>query len=88
MLTISFRNNHIGAVMVSILVSGVVGAWLEPRSCQTKDCTLGICCLSGKLLTDVRSKGKQSVGLEPSGATFLPADCCFSSHPYKHPSSG
>ena len=83
MLTISFHNNHIGAVMVSILVSCVVGGWIEPRSCQTKECTLGICCLSGKLLADARSKSRSIVGSEPSGATFLPADCCFSSHPYK-----
>ena len=39
MLTISFHSNHIGAVMVSILVSCVVGGWIEPRSCQTKDYT-------------------------------------------------
>ena len=29
--------NHIGGVMVSVLVSSVVDRWLEPRSGQTKD---------------------------------------------------
>jgi len=38
--------NHIGGVMVSVLVSSVVDRGLEPRSDQTKDYNIGFCCFS------------------------------------------
>jgi hypothetical protein len=34
--------------MVSVLALGVVDRWFEPRSGQTKDYTIGICCFSAK----------------------------------------
>ena len=40
--------NHISGVMVSVLVWSAVDAEFEPRSGQTKDYTIGICCFSAK----------------------------------------
>jgi hypothetical protein len=34
--------------MVGVLVSNAVDRWLEPRSGQTKDYKIGICCFSAK----------------------------------------
>ena len=34
--------------MGSVLASSVVDRGFEPRSGQTKDCKIGICCLSSK----------------------------------------
>jgi hypothetical protein len=40
--------NHICGVMVSVLGSSVVDCGFEPRSGQTKDYEIGICCFSAK----------------------------------------
>jgi hypothetical protein len=40
--------NHIGGVMVNVLASSAVGRGFEPRSGQTKDYKIGICCFSAK----------------------------------------
>ena len=40
--------NPIGGIMVSELASSVVDRGFEPRSGQTKDFTIGICCFSAK----------------------------------------
>jgi hypothetical protein len=40
--------NRIGGVMVSVLVSSAVDRGFEPRSGQTKDYKIGICCFSAK----------------------------------------
>ena len=40
--------NRIGGVMVSMLVSSAVDRGFEPRSCQTKDYEICICCFSTK----------------------------------------
>ena len=40
--------NHIGGVMVSVLTSSGVDRGLEPRSGQTKDYEIGICCFSAR----------------------------------------
>jgi len=40
------RLNHIGGVMVSVLASSVVDRGFEPRSGQTKDYKIGMCCFS------------------------------------------
>ena len=37
---------RIGGVMVSMLVMSAVDRVFWPRSSQTKDCTIGICCFS------------------------------------------
>ena len=38
------RDNRIGGVMVSVLASSAVDLGFEPRSGQTKDYNIGICC--------------------------------------------
>jgi len=38
--------DHIGGVMVSVLVSSVIDRGFEHRSGQTKDYKIGICCFS------------------------------------------
>ena len=40
--------NRIGGVMVSVLVSSAVDRGFEPRSGQSKDYYIAICCLSAK----------------------------------------
>jgi hypothetical protein len=49
--------NRIGDVMVSVLASSVVDRGFEPRSGQTKDYQIGICCFSAKHAT-LRRKSK------------------------------
>ena len=41
-------NFSIGGVMVSMLASSAVDRGFEPRSGQTKDYEIGICCFSAK----------------------------------------
>ena len=59
--------NHIGGVMVSVLTSCAVDRGFEPRSGQTKDFKIGICCFSAK-----------HAALRKRSKNCLPADCCFS----------
>ena len=40
--------NHNGGIMVSMLASCAVDHGFEPRSDQTKDYKIGICCFSAK----------------------------------------
>ena len=40
--------NNIGGVMVSVLASSAVDRGFEPRSDQTKDYKIGMCCFSAK----------------------------------------
>ena len=49
--------NRIGGVMVSVLASHAGDRWFEPRSGQTKDFKIGICCFSAKHAA-LRSKSK------------------------------
>jgi hypothetical protein len=44
----SLHTNRIGGVMVSVLASSAVDRGFEPRSGQTKDYKIGICCFSAK----------------------------------------
>jgi hypothetical protein len=46
--------NRIGGVMVSLLVSSAVDHGFEPRSGQTKDYQIGICCFSAKHASPTR----------------------------------
>ena len=58
--------------MISVLVTGAVDCGFEPRSAETKDYIIGICCFSAKT-------GWLGIRLIcPSGTTSLSADCCFS----------
>ena len=67
--------------MVSVLASSAVDMGFEPRSDQSKDFEIGICCFSAKLAA-LRERAKTGwLGIRimcPSGATCLSADCCFS----------
>ena len=49
--------NRISGVMVNVLASSVVDRGFEPRSGQTTDYKIGICCNSAKH-TALRSKSK------------------------------
>ena len=42
------QKHRIGGVMVNVLTSSAVDRGLEPRSGQTKDYQIGICCFSTK----------------------------------------
>ena len=42
------QSNRIGGVMVSVLASSAVDCGFEPRSGQTKDYEICICCFSDK----------------------------------------
>ena len=37
--------NNSGGVTVSVIASSAVDCGFEPRSGQTKDCKIGICCM-------------------------------------------
>jgi hypothetical protein len=43
-----FWLDRIGGVMVIVLTSSAIDCGFEPRSGQTKDCEIGICCFSAK----------------------------------------
>jgi hypothetical protein len=49
--------NRIGGVMVSVIASSAVDRGFEPRSSQTKDYNIVICCFSAKYAA-LRSKSK------------------------------
>ena len=42
------QKHRIGGVMVTVLASSAVNRVFEPRSSQTKDYLIGICCFSAK----------------------------------------
>jgi hypothetical protein len=64
--------DHIGGVIVSVLALSSIDHGFEPRSGQTKEYEIGICCFSAK-------HASCSLGIMcQSGAACLPADCCFS----------
>jgi hypothetical protein len=50
-----FYRNRIGGVMVSLLALSSIDRGVEPRSSQTKDHKIGICCVSAKHATLRRS---------------------------------
>ena len=49
--------NRIGAVMVIVFASSVIDRGFEPRSGQTKDYKIDMCCLSAKHVA-LRRKSK------------------------------
>ena len=53
----AINTNCIGGVMVSVLASIAGDRGFEPRSGQTKDCIIGICCFYAKQAA-LRSKSK------------------------------
>ena len=52
-----FSFDCIGGVMIRVLSSSAVDRGFEPRSAQTKDYKIGICCFSAKH-TSLRRKSK------------------------------
>ena len=46
LLSILYNMNRIGGVMVNVLALSTVDRGFEPRSSQTKDYKIGICCFS------------------------------------------
>jgi hypothetical protein len=67
--------------MVSVLASSVVDHGFEPRSGQTKDYKIGMCCFSAKYAA-LRRKNKDWLARNQDNssewATCLSADYCFS----------
>ena len=59
-------DNCIGGVMVSVLALSVVDRGFEPRSGQTNDYKIGICCFSAKHAASrsIREKEQILVGSE------------------------
>ena len=51
------QKHRIGSVMVSVVASSAIDRGFEPRSGQTKDYTIGICCFSAKRVA-LRRKSK------------------------------
>ena len=51
------QKHHILGVMVSVLASSAIDRGFKPRSGQTKDYTIGICCFSAKHVA-LRRKSK------------------------------
>ena len=51
------HDNRIGGIMVTVIASNAVDHGFEPRSRQTKNYKIGICCFSAKH-TILRSKSK------------------------------
>ena len=47
-MNIFYHIPHRWCEMVRVLASSVVDRGFDPRSCQTKDYTIGICCFSAK----------------------------------------
>ena len=66
--------------MVSVLVSSAVDHWFEPRSGQTKDYTIDICCCfsTRHAIRTICQSGAIRLSMCQNGATCLSADCCFS----------
>ena len=66
------------SVMVRMLASNVVNHGFKPRTGQTKDYKIGICCFSAKnaaFRSKSRLVGSES-GCVKSGAICLPANSC------------
>jgi hypothetical protein len=68
-------------VMVSVLTSSAVDHEYEPRSGQTKDYKIGICCFYVKHAALRRKSNDWLAGNQNNVSewdTYLFADCCFS----------
>ena len=81
MFSLGSSHKNIGGVTVSVHASSMAYCGLEPKSDQTKDYYIGICCFSAKH-APLRKRAKTGWLLIrimcPSGTTCLSADCCFS----------
>jgi len=66
----SVYGNRIGGVMAGVLDSSVVDHGFEPRSGQTKDYRIGICCLCAKHAA-VRRKSKDLLAQDQDNVSEL-----------------
>ena len=53
-----------GSVIVSVLASSAIDCGYEPRSCQTKEYKIGMCCFSAKNAALKRKTEQRFVGSE------------------------
>ena len=64
-----------------VLTSSRVDFWFDPRSCQPKNYTIGMCCFSSKHASLRRKTKTGWVGIRvmsPNGLTCLSVNCYFS----------
>ena len=77
-----YQLDSIDVVMSRVLASSAIGSRFEPRSGQTKDYKIGICCFSAKHAV-LRSKSKDGLTRNKDNVfrvdrvTCLHIDCCF-----------
>jgi hypothetical protein len=74
--------------MVSVLAMGAVNHGFEPRSGQTKDYNIGICCLSAKHASFKRKSKDCWVGIRimcPSGRHVYPRTVVSVCYHHKNP---
>ena len=80
-LTIKVHEPHRRSIMFGVLVLGAVDRGFEPRSGQTKDYKIGICCFSAKHIALRRKRkdwlARNQNNVSQYGATCLPGYCCF-----------
>ena len=67
----------IGGVMVSVLASSAVDRGFKPRSCQMKDCKIGICCFSA-MHAALRRKSKDWLARNQNNVSESTSLCSFS----------
>ena len=73
--------NRIGGVMVSVLTTSAVDRGFKPRSGQTQEYKIGICCFCAKnaALGERAKTGWLGIRIMClSGETCLSVNCCFS----------
>ena len=75
------HDNDLGGVMISVLDLDAVDYGFEPRSRQTKDYKIGICCFSAKHAA-VRRKSKNCLARNQDNVSEWSnvsiRGCCFS----------
>ena len=71
------NGNRSGGVMGSVLASSAVDRRFEPRSGQTKDYKIGMCCFFAKHAA-LRRKSKDLLALNQDNVS----ECCEHVYPY------
>ena len=78
MYTQNNKCHCIGGVIVSVLASNAVDRGFDPRSGQSKDYKIKICCLSTKHAALTRKSKDWLARNQDNEAIYLSTDCCFS----------
>jgi hypothetical protein len=73
---LSYIENRIGGVMVSVLASSAIDRGFESQSGQAKDNKIGICCFSAKNAA-LRRKSKETGKCVRVGRHVYPRTACF-----------